>query len=438
MQHVLQPQLQGVHSQLFGDPVHLPLVGSGHLRDAEAPIGGAQRLVGHVHIGIHLGVGDLVGAVGGKARVVVHPGIGGDIGTGIPLDVHLLGGEGAVPLHAGLHVDVDRGAAHGGGKLLIPAVGQLHRAALGLQREGHGDGLALCLVLAAEAAADLRDRKAHLLHGHMEGLGDQPPVAEGGLGGHPDVDLDGDGVRLGGGGVGLNGGVLQHPAGEVALHNLIRLGEAGLHISLFQVVLVADVGALDREAGAGAVVLAPVLMDQHLIFHGSLQVVDHRQLLILHPDQSRGLPGDLLGVGRHGGHRLPLVADLLPGHDGLIRDEGAEQCWAVRAGDHRPDTGQRGGLLRVNPQNAGVGIGAAGHCGIQLPGQIHIRAILGGAGDLGDAALPDLCMADDPLFSCGILPVDHQTVPVTAFLHHGSLLSSLSSGTVSACSVSVT
>ena len=275
LQHVFQAQLQGIYPQLLGDPVHLPLVGSGHLRDAKATIGGSQGLIGHVYIGIHLGVRDLVGAVGGKACVVVHPGIGGDIGAGIPLNLHLLGSECTVPLHAGLHVDVDRGAAHSCGKFFVPAVGQLHRTALGLQGEGHSNGLALGLILAAEATADLRDRKAHLLHGHMKGLGDQPPVAEGGLSGHPDVDLPRDGIRLRGGSMGFNGGVLQHPAGEVALHDLVRLGEASLHISLFQVVLVPDVGALHREAGTGAVVLAPVLMDQHLIFHRGLQVIDH-------------------------------------------------------------------------------------------------------------------------------------------------------------------
>ena len=87
LQHVFQSQLQGIYPQLLGDPVHLPLVGSGHLRDAKATIGGSQGLIGHVYIGIHLGVRDLVGAVGGKACVVVHPGIGGDIGAGIPLDI---------------------------------------------------------------------------------------------------------------------------------------------------------------------------------------------------------------------------------------------------------------------------------------------------------------------------------------------------------------
>lgn len=145
-----------------------------------------------------------------------------------------MGSECTVPLHAGLHVDVDRGAAHSCGKFFVPAVGQLHRTALGLQGEGHSNGLALGLILAAEATADLRDRKAHLLHGHMKGLGDQPPVAEGGLSGHPDVDLPRDGIRLRGGSMGFNGGVLQHPAGEVALHDLVRLGEASLHISLFR------------------------------------------------------------------------------------------------------------------------------------------------------------------------------------------------------------
>ena len=64
-----------IYPQLLGDPVHLPLVSSGHLRDAKAKIGGSQGLIGHVYIGIHLGVRDLVGAVGGKACVVVHPGL---------------------------------------------------------------------------------------------------------------------------------------------------------------------------------------------------------------------------------------------------------------------------------------------------------------------------------------------------------------------------
>jgi len=166
-------------------------MGSGHLRDAEAPIGGSQGLVGHVDVSVHLCGGQLVGAVGREARVVVHPGVRGHIGSGVPLNLHLLGGQCTVPLHAGLDVHMDRRAADRGGKFLVPAVGQFHGPALGGKGQGDGDGLAADLVFAAEPAADLRDRDAHLLQWDMERGGQKPPHAERRLRGAPHTDLPG-------------------------------------------------------------------------------------------------------------------------------------------------------------------------------------------------------------------------------------------------------
>ena len=205
---VVEPQGQGVHPQLPGDDVHLMLVEGGGLRDAEAPVSRAQGAVGHIDIGIHLGVGDLIGTVGGEARVVVHTGIGGDVSAGIPIAGDLLGGDGAVLLHAGLDVILDGGAADSGLKFLVAVIGQLYRAAAAFQGQGNGDGLTLGLIFAAEAAADLRQGQAHLFRRNAEDFAHEAADAEGGLVGSPYLDLLGKGIGGGGGGVGLHQSML--------------------------------------------------------------------------------------------------------------------------------------------------------------------------------------------------------------------------------------
>ena len=320
-QHVFQAQLQRVHPQPLRDQVHLTLVGRSNFRHAKTAVSGTQRLVCHVHIAVHLGVGQLIGAVGSKARVVIHPGIGGHVGAGIPLDGHLLSRQRTVPLHAGFDMHMDGRAADGGGKLLVPPVSQLHRAAFRLQGQSDGNGLAANLIFASKAAANFRDGEPHLFQRHMEGLGQQAPDAEGGLAGRPNMDLPGHRVRLGRGSVRLNGGVLQHPAGKIALHDLIRLGEALLHVSLFEMVLVSDIRSLLGEAGAAAIIPAPVLMDENLVFHRGLQVIHHRQQLVFHLDKPHSLMGQFLRVGGHRRHRFALIAHLFLRHDGLVSNE---------------------------------------------------------------------------------------------------------------------
>ena len=113
-------------------------------------------------------------------------------------------------------------------------------------------------------------------------------------------------------------------------------------------------------------------------------------------------------------------------HDRLVGNERTIKGGEIRTDDHSPNAGQGPGLFRVDTQNPGMGIGTMEHSAIELSRLVHIRAELGGAGDLGNAALADLCMSNDRFFTCGIFAADDQTVPVAAFLHHRRLLSSKS------------
>ena len=180
--------------------------------------------------------------------------------------------------------------------------------------------------------------------------------------------------------------------------------------------LIADVGALDGETDAAAVVAAPVLVDEGLVFHGLLQGVHHGQELIVHLHQGGGLPGSLLGLRRYGGHRLPLVADLVQGDDGLVGNELAVGLRVVRPGDDNPDAANRLGLLHPDGFDSGVGMGTAGQGAVELSGEVHVRAVLRRAGDLLHRVLSKLGVSHDRLVAGGVLPVNHQTVPLPALL----------------------
>ena len=253
-----------------------------------------------------------------------------------------------------------------------------------------------------------------LLRRDAEDLRHQPSDTEGGLIGSPDLDILGIGIRNRRGGVGLNQGVLKLAAAEAGFHHQIRLGKTFLHIPLFQVELVADVGALDREADAAAIVLAPVLVNQGLVFHGLLDGVYYRQRFILHIHQGGGFPGGLLGLRRHGGHGLSLVANLVQGDDGLVGDELPVGHRVVRPGDHRPNAGDRLGPLHADRLNPCVGMGTAGQGAVELAGEVHVRAIPGTPGDLFHRVLAELRASDDGLLPGGVLPQDHQAVPFLA------------------------
>ena len=102
---------------------------------------------------------------------------------------------------------------------------------------------------------------------------------------------------------------------------------------------------------------------------GQCRVQDRRQRRVLDPDGSRAPPSGLGVVGRHYGHRFPLVAHLVDGQDGLVGHLQAVGLPPrdVLVGQYATDTGDAQGGRGVDGADQGA----------------RVRATYGGSPDHG-------------------------------------------------------
>ncbi len=302
---VLQAELQRVEAHFAGDFFHVALQRPEALRHAVAAVCARRRGVGVHDVGVEADVGRLaVGAVADVERHGLVTGVAGDgqgvaaIRAGIRKHAHLVGGDGAVGLDAGLHPDFHRVARAGGQELFFAGGFVEHRPAGGDGQVG-GHVFDEHFLLAAKTAADARlddadalDRQAehrreHAAHveGHLRGRADDQPVVFIPPGdGHVRFD-----VRL------LHLGHFVH-----AFEHPVGFGEAFFHV--------ADVDAdFGGQVAAGVAVgevdvFRLVVDDRRARLEGFFRVEDGRQFFVFHVNQRQGLLGDFGCFGGHEGH----------------------------------------------------------------------------------------------------------------------------------------
>ena len=98
-------------------------------------------------------------------------------------------------------------------------------------------------------------------------------------------------------------------------------------------------------------------MDHCSVFlDGHEGINDRLQVLVFHPYQLHGLSRAQFIVGCYGGHRLPDVEHLVPGHDSPVFDgPGAEVgIRKVCADDNRPDAGSFLRFRHVDAEDSSV------------------------------------------------------------------------------------
>ena len=223
--------------------------------------------------------------------------------------------------------------------------------------------------------------------------------------------------------VGLDRRVGRAVEGVVALEDDLGSLEGAIDLAELQLDVLGDVVAL----------LA--LVDRRLVaLQGLLGVEVGVQDLVLHVDQAEGAAGGVLVDGRDGGDLVPDEADLVDGERRLVgrpRDHAVARG-QVRSGDHRMDPREVLRALRVDRDDARVGVGAAQRLRVQHARQLDVVGVDGRAGRLRVAVDLAVRLADDlELAVGGLRPVHvagrHQAPSSLAWAAR-SAASSLSQG----------
>ncbi len=357
---VAQPQLERVHPQRLGEPVHLRLMPEARLHRAEAPHGAARRVVrpGDVRLDEHVaapvgpdgevrGVGHHRGARRGVGAAVEHH--AGTDSDQVPVGCRLV----AVP-------HPRRVTVHVADEALLPVVDHLHRATGGQGEQAQVD-LQRDVLPRPEGAPDAGVVHPYLVLGDPQAGDDLGVVGVGPLGRHVQVDPP-------------------LPVG----HRQPRLGAERrliLHAHL--------VGALDHHRpGHRRIAPADVDAPEHLSPGHRLLGVDQRfQRFIADVDGGHPAAGVLGVVGGDDRHRLAPEAGDTVGEHRLV---GVLQAEATGAGDivDGEDRGHAGHLERrgdVEARHPGVSVWAAQRGPPQHPRRRDVGRVGEVADDLGDA-----------------------------------------------------
>ena len=183
------------------------------------------------------------------------------------------------------------------------------------------------------------------------------------------------------GAVGVAGhlvGVLEHDIGR---------GKAGFDVAAAGLAPVGDVGVLMREEPRHPGVVGKIGVEQFGVRgDGGIRIEDGRQLLVGDLDQFGGALGDLRGAGDDGRHLLSDEADPILGEHVAVLHVDAKGEREVGTGHHLDDACERLGRCGVDPQDAGVRVGALDDLGVEKIGpEVEVIDELGRAADLVDA-----------------------------------------------------
>ncbi len=317
VQEVLAAELERIELERARDHVGVALVGPHQLRNAEAAQRPGRRLVGVERVRIDPDVVDVVGARGGKARLLRHsrPDVG--VGAAVPVYLAFARGDAAALVDAGLDA-AGAGMAGDGVELLLHGQRDLDRSPRDHGERGR-ERFHLDVELRAEAAAEIGHLDAHPVLRPAEQARDLGAHERGALGGG--VDRDASLVPI----------CDRHKRLEREVKHLLRvkgvlehvrgLGEGLVDIAPPQLEIERDVGALATlevlEIGEGAGRLE-FLVHQRLVFGGLDLVEDRRQFLVFCDDELRRLLGHVRVGGEHDRDRFADEVHLVDRQDRLV------------------------------------------------------------------------------------------------------------------------
>ena len=143
--------------------------------------------------------------------------------------------------------------------------------------------------------------------------------------------------------------------------------------------------------------------------HRALDIDDVRQYLVLDRDQIERLGSDDRRDGCDRGHGMPLVEDLVAGHDIARQIAEIHRPFAdkrllrpdlgkIGGGHDGAHAGQRQGFVCVDATDPGVRMRAALDLAPEHARHRHVGAEIGPPGDLVHAIGPDWAGADDLQF----------------------------------------
>ena len=186
--------------------------------------------------------------------------------------------------------------AAGAGPVPSKGFGAVHGeldGSTGLAGQDHRDRGHVIGELAAEAAADFGGDDADVRDRDAEHLADLVADAEVALGAA--VDFEGAvGAPEGGGVVGFDVALVDGGGAEVAFHDQVGGGEAGVDVAFFQDDVLGDVARGVGE-GAGGLHAQVGVQDGRARGAGGFGVEDGVENLVLDVDQAQGLGGDMCG-----------------------------------------------------------------------------------------------------------------------------------------------
>ena len=204
----------------------------------------------------------------------------------------------------------------------------------------------------------------------------------------------------------LDVALVRHRGLELALDDHVGICEACIQVALDELQMRRRVAGVVALGAVHFARVQAVVEQRRAVDHGFADIEDRRQQLVLDVDQLEGVLGDVV-VGRGDGcYRVALVEHLGRGDD--VVQHPVELCGAfagvdhlvggageVGVGDHGEYAFERLSLGRVNADDSCVGVRAAQDATGDHAGQVQIRAVLRGAGDLVDTVVPDRSGTDD-------------------------------------------
>jgi hypothetical protein len=362
-------QLEPVHAQRVGQPVHHAFVGDGHLAGSE-PAHRPRRVVVGMHpVHVHLDAGHPVGAGRVAGSFTHHRDPGGRIRPLVGIDHDAGGGQASVGVGGQSVFDLEGVPLVPGAHRLRPIVTQRHRLARMLQRSQPEVNLNADILAPAERAAGGGLDDADLLYRNSQREPDQPAFLVNPLTG------------------GVEGEQLPVPDAGARLHVekgvIHRLGVKGL----------ADhaMGGRQRRihvAAADALVAHDVAFGveaRRIVRQGVVHGRDNRQRGVLDRDALAGGFGGSFRFGDHHGQCVTAIAHPPIGQGGMVAANQPVQVGAadVRMGVNPQHAGNGQRSPRVDADDVGVGVFAAQYLGEQIGClREQVGAIHGHPGDL--------------------------------------------------------
>src|SRR5262249_4749086 len=370
---VLEPQIDGIDSELFRQLIELAFACERDLWIAEAAKAGGAELVrvdklsGRAEIRNPIRAARHIKAKSQHARAVVA------VGATVEDELYLARNQRSVAPGAGAHPDARRVTASHHGEVVFARKHNLHRP-FRLEGERGSNRLDRRFHLSAKAAANARGDDAHLRHRKAESFADICLHAIDRLMRRPDGNLVPI-VYLCERSTRLEVGVRLRLGAVFPFYNNIAGRKRCIDIAL-------DDRLLGKNIAAETTIENLEILRQVLVDDGSagcqrlIHIQDSRQLLVLHLDKLESVKRD----GKiHSGDRrdrLAHVAHLVSREDSLVFDDGTHgQIGKVLGADHGLHAGESFRFRGIAGEDACMRVGAAQYRAVQHERSVEVISI---------------------------------------------------------------